>query len=299
VTGRELLLTPTGRLRAPWRLVLFALAVLASFVLVSALLDPALAAINRAAGTRITAVGWREALALLLAHALMLKWVERRSFADVWLDRGAARARVVTRGFAIGALAIGLPSLLLLGVHWLAPERSASGSWFGAAALLALTLAPAALFEELLFRGYAFQALRDGIGVAGALVATSLLFAAAHWQNPGANAEALVNVGIAGLFIGAVLLATRSLYAAWAMHFAWNWTMAALFHMAVSGQALPTPGYVVRDAGPDWATGGDWGPEGGAAGALGMIGGLLFLARGAGRRGAFTVRPAGRGETTA
>ena len=54
-------------------------------------------------------------------------------------------------------------------------------------------------------------------------------------------------------------------YAAWAAHFAWNWTMAVVFHVAVSGLPLESPGYRYVDAGPDWATGGSWGPEGGAA----------------------------------
>jgi hypothetical protein len=60
-------------------------------------------------------------------------------------------------------------------------------------------------------------------------------------------------------------------------HFAWNWTMAVLFHTAVSGLPLESPDYRYVDAGPDWATGGTWGPEGGAAGGLGMLGGLAYL----------------------
>ena len=66
------------------------------------------------------------------------------------------------------------------------------------------------------------------------------------------------------------LYATKSLYAAWMAHFAWNWTMAVVFHTAVSGYPMEAPGYRYVDAGPDWATGGDWGPEGGIPAALGM-----------------------------
>jgi hypothetical protein len=73
------------------------------------------------------------------------------------------------------------------------------------------------------------------------------------------------------------MLATRSLYAAWAAHFAWNWTMAAVFHMAVSGSGFPTPNYRVVEVGPDWLTGGSWGTEGGIGALLGMSAGLLYL----------------------
>jgi hypothetical protein len=60
-------------------------------------------------------------------------------------------------------------------------------------------------------------------------------------------------------------------------HFAWNWTMAAVFHVAVSGLPLEGPGYRYVDAGPDWATGGQWGPEGGLPAAVGMAGGMALL----------------------
>ena len=46
--------------------------------------------------------------------------------------------------------------------------------------------------------------------------------------------------------------------------------MAVVFHTAVSGLPLESPRYRYVDAGPDWATGGDWGPEGGIPAGLGM-----------------------------
>ncbi|MNC89195.1 hypothetical protein D3C83_50980 [compost metagenome] len=53
--------------------------------------------------------------------------------------------------------------------------------------------------------------------------------------------------------------------------------MAALLHVPVSGLPLDTPDYALVDDGPDWLTGGLWGPEGGAAGAAGMLGALGYL----------------------
>jgi hypothetical protein len=53
--------------------------------------------------------------------------------------------------------------------------------------------------------------------------------------------------------------------------------MAAVYHVAVSGLAVETPDYRIIDAGPDWATGGVWGPEGGMGAAAGMIAGLALL----------------------
>jgi len=74
-----------------------------------------------------------------------------------------------------------------------------------------------------------------------------------------------------------VLLATRSLYAAFAAHLAWNWTLVGLMHASVSGIPFTTPDYRVVDAGPDWATGGVWGPEGGVPAALGLVAATIYL----------------------
>ena len=62
-----------------------------------------------------------------------------------------------------------------------------------------------------------------------------------------------------------------------------------VFHTAVSGIPLEAPRYRYVDAGPDWATGGEWGPEGGIPAGLGMAGGIVYLfvlrGRGSRRRG--------------
>ena len=110
-----------------------------------------------------------------------------------------------------------------------------------------------------------------------AIGATSVAFGLLHLANNGANAESVTLVTLAGFFLAGVLYFTRSLYAAWMAHFAWNWTMAVLFHTAVSGYPLESPRYRYVDAGPDWATGGPWGPEGGIPAGLGMIVGIGYL----------------------
>jgi membrane protease YdiL (CAAX protease family) len=136
---------------------------------------------------------------------------------------------------------------------------------------------PQSLSEELMSRGYLFATAREAIGWRGALLLTSAIFGALHWWNPGADFRTTALVTLAGIFLGGILLLTDSLYAAWMAHFAWNWSMAAVLHTAVSGLPFTAPGYEVMDTGPDWATGGSWGPEGGAGAALGMIAGLWLL----------------------
>jgi hypothetical protein len=134
-------------------------------------------------------------------------------------------------------------------------------------------LLPAALLEELVTRGYIFAVLRETWGWKWTLMVTSVAFGLLHLQNAGVTVESVLLVIAAGLLLGGIMVAMRSLYAAWMAHFAWNWTMAVVFHTAVSGLPLESPGYRYVDAGPDWATGGPWGPEGGIPAGLGMGGG--------------------------
>lgn len=218
--------------------------------------------------------------------AFSLRFVDKRPWRDVWLSRDSARPSLLAYGFAIGAVAVSVPILALIGAHWLRLETSASGSLIGSGLRVTLFLLPAALFEELLTRGYILSVLRECWGWQWAVAATSVGFGMMHLANNGATVQSVALVTLAGFFLAGVLYATKSLYAAWMAHFAWNWMMAVFFHTAVSGYPLEAPRYRYVDAGPDWATGGVWGPEGGVPAGLGMCVGIgyLFVLRGRGSR---------------
>lgn len=279
-----LLRTPAGTLRAPWRIALFVMLAAALVVIATGAGNLIADAAGAGEAMRMLLAWSLSAGALLVAHVIMVAGVERRPLAFVALDREAMRPRALATGTALGALAIGVPSLLLLAVGWLRRVPAADGSWWSEAAVVAVLLLPAALTEELMVRGYLFQVLREGAGAGIALVTTSVVFGLLHLQNDGVTLQSIVLVVLAGVFLGAVLLRLRSLYAVWLAHWAWNLVMAAGLHAAVSGIAFPTPDYRVVDAGPDWATGGRWGPEAGAGAALGMSAALAFLFRRRARR---------------
>jgi membrane protease YdiL (CAAX protease family) len=177
----------------------------------------------------------------------------------------------------LGILPIAVPSLLLLAFGALRSVASPPGSWTAAAGLSFANLLPAAFGEELLLRGYLFAVLKEAVGARWTLISTSIVFGLLHVGNPGSDAQSIVIVMLAGFFLGSIFLATKSLYAATAAHFVWNWFMAAFLHTPVSGLPVSTPGYRVIDAGPDWLTGGGWGPEGGFAAAVGMFFVLVYL----------------------
>jgi membrane protease YdiL (CAAX protease family) len=270
-------LTPRAKqfLGAVWRIVAFyaiwwvALIVLgaaAVFTVGAKALDP-----------RDILIQWISLASVLVATWVMVRRVDNLPWAEIGLDWSAASPPTLIKGAAIGGLTIGAASLLLLATHMLRIDPTGPGSWWGQAGHSTIVLLPAAFFEELLMRGYVFAILRRAAGWKTALIVTSIVFGLLHVTNPGADAESILAVIVAGFFLGAVFLATRSLYAAGAAHFAWNWVMSGALHIAVSGIPSNDPDYRVVDSGPDWLTGGPWGPEGGLAAVAAMFVVLFYL----------------------
>ena len=278
--ARDFFFRTSGSLRAPWQWLGFLAILIVAWLVLLQLAAVAARAAHWTLGATTTTY-WSMLGALVVAHVVMLRFVDRRPWSAVGLARHQADWRRLLSGLAVGALGIGVPSGLLLVVHWLRAEPVAAPltSWLHFAAAMAAFFLPQALAEEMLVRGYLFSSARAAIGWPGALGVTSVVFGALHGFNPGADAQSIVLVTLAGGFLAGVLLLTDSLYAAWMAHFAWNWCMAAVLHAAVSGLPFAAPGYRIVDSGPDWITGGAWGPEGGAGAALGMAAGVWVLAR--------------------
>lgn len=212
----------------------------------------------------------------IVATFVMLR-VQRWPWSAVALDPDAAAPGLMARGAVIGGATIGIASLALLSIGMLQIVPTVPGSSLATAGRYALILIPAAFFEELLMRGYPFAALRRLAGWKVALIVTSIVFGLLHLANPGADGESIAAVMVAGFFLGVVLLATRSLYAAGAAHFAWNWVMAGGLHIEVSGLAAQDPDYRTIETGPDWLTGGAWGPEGGLVAVAAMFIAIFYL----------------------
>jgi len=74
----------------------------------------------------------------------------------------------------------------------------------------------APLVEELFFRGFLFEGLRDSwMGSVGAVLVTSVIWAAIHVQY---EIFQMVMIGVLGIMLGIAKIKTRSLYVTFAMH---------------------------------------------------------------------------------
>ena len=287
-----------GRLLWPWRLVAFCVFTGIALVFALSIVYPVAQGIAGLVGLRLIAYPWLVLLALVAGHALTRRFVDSRAtWGALGLGRASLRPATLLRGTLLGTLAILLPCALLLQLDWLRVLESDAGGWARSAAMTTLLLAPAAFGEELLLRGYPLLVVRERFGWQVAVAVTSVGFALLHVTNPGANGLSLSLVAMAGVFLGAIRVVTGSLYAAGLAHLAWNWVMAVVLHAQVSGLPSSAPGYRVVPSGPEWATGGRWGPEGGLFAAAGLCAALAVLfARPAGR--ALLALPIGRAETT-
>ena len=150
---------------------------------------------------------------------------------------------------------------------------------FGLLVLNLVTLAVAALAEEVAFRGYPFRRLIEAVGPVAATIILSLLFGLGHVLNPGASwASTLVTV-LAGLLLSIAWLRTRGLWLGWGFHFAWNASMGILFGLPISGLNDFASIVQTRAIGRLSLTGGDYGPEGAAFTAVVLLVGIALLVR--------------------
>ena len=258
-----------------WRIIAFYVICLATIFVLQSI---AIATVGSSAADPLSVTSqWISLASVIVATWIMLRRIDNLPWREVGLDRAAASPLVLVKGVAVGGLTIGLASLSLLATHMLRIDPTAPGSWWGEAGRSTIFFLPAASFEELFIRGYVFAVLRRAAGWKLALIVTSIVFGLLHAANPNPDAESILAVIVAGFFLGAILLVTRSLYAAGAAHFAWNWVMSGALHSAVSGLPSGDPDYRVVDSGPDWLTGGRWGPEGGLAAVTAMFVVLFYL----------------------
>ena len=169
--------------------------------------------------------------------------------------------RFAPRELAIGALfavaLIGGADLLIMAVT---PLRHIRGHGFPVVDTFAVFI-PGALHEELVFRGYPYQIVRQ-FNRPLAMVASSLVFAGLHGWNSDVTTLALVNIFLGGVILALAYERYRRLWMPIGLHFAWNMLSGPILGYDVSGF---TPGKSLLVAvvqGPAILTGGEFGIEG-------------------------------------
>lgn len=223
---------------------------------------------------------------LIPATWVFLRFLDRSGWAKIgarWPGRAdAADAADRGRGRALRqALLVPLATLLVIGV-WTAlvapfadlrieglSQAFLDGpSWWssqvGSVVLLALLLLGFLIqggVEEWVMRGYIYHALRERWSWWVSALTSSVLFSALHAMNPDISWIALLNIVLAGVILAQLVERSGSLWSATLAHGVWNFAVACLLSLNISG----VPFFQLLDvslAGQELLTGGGFGPEG-------------------------------------
>lgn len=217
----------------------------------------------------------------LIAGYLCTRFLEGLPWRSLGLTLHTGWFRDLAIGFAVGFVSLAIAvAIAYKGLHFsfttagLIPTvRSLIGSL--------VLLFVAALAEEAMFRGYGLQTLsRAKLAWLGVLL-TSVPFALVHLSNP--NVVPFVtfaNTALAGIWLAAAYLRTRSLWLPLGVHWSWNWALGWFFGLPVSGiNIVSSPLLQGEELGPKWLTGGSYGIEGGVACTISLIMVTFFLWR--------------------
>ncbi len=233
------------------------------------------------------------ALMVILTAAIVLSVF----LAGLAIDRRPLRAyglRLSRRwwtDFAFGLLLGGLLMLIIFLVELAAGWVTVTGfmrtdSTFWPEILLILVFGVCiGIQEELFSRGYFLLNLAEGLNgkrigprraLLAAFVISSIVFGLLHAANNNASLTSTLYVSAAGLLLGLGFVLTGDLAIPIGLPISWNFFQGNVFGFPVSGQQFGPTVIATQQSGPDWLTGGAFGPEAGVLGLLAIAIGIVI-----------------------
>lgn len=190
--------------------------------------------------------------------------LRQQSLANVGLNINSLWLKHLMVGSALGGMQVAIIVALMV------LTGAVQFQWDNSVVLSVLlmgfyTLFFAALLEEILFRGFVFQRLIDGIGFWPAQITLASLFSIGHISNPEVNQDTIIfatlDIALASILYGIAYIKTKSLALPLGLHFGWNWSLGNIFGFEVSGYAHQGILQPILLEKPAWLTGGGFGPE--------------------------------------
>jgi uncharacterized protein len=232
-------------------------------------------------------------LGIWLATLMTGKFIDRRKFQAFGLKFSKRWWLDLAFGLILGALLMAL--IFIFG--WLTgnvrvigffrpynPDLSFHSGFFQALVFFIFV----GIYEELLSRGYHLINLSEGFNhqsfgsrwaIVLAVLVSALVFGLLHIRNPNASWVSTLNITIAGIVFGLGMIFTGRLAIPIGLHITWNFFQGNVFGLPVSGVRNGATIIATEVVGPEWLTGGAFGPEAGLMGlvALLLAGLLIFL----------------------
>ncbi|MCG8484701.1 MAG: CPBP family intramembrane metalloprotease [Clostridia bacterium] len=212
---------------------------------------------------------------------LWVKWIEKRKISSIgFYKKGFIKKYFI--GFGIG-VAMFSSVMLLLSVtrHTVIVENPSMPVGLMSISSILIVLPGwmvQSATEEILSRGWMMNVLGARYNTGLALGVSSVFFALLHIKNPNVTIIAILNIILVGLFLGIYVIKTNDLWGVCGLHCSWNWSQGNVFGLQVSGLQIETGSILqLRLVGADWFTGGAFGPEGGIAVTLILVGSIILL----------------------
>ena len=172
---------------------------------------------------------------------LLILWIFKKNrpiLKEIWIKSPGNNGRLLFFGLFLGFALNGICVL----AAWLNKDISLTYDSFHPVSFLLLFLAVfvQSSAEELLCRGYLYQKLRQNYRhPAAAIFGNSLLFALLHLLNDGVTVLSIINIFVVGVLFSLIVYYLDSLWCAFAVHAAWNFTQNILFGLPNSGMVMP------------------------------------------------------------
>ena len=218
---------------------------------------------------------------MIAAVTILCQLLRRRPIFEVTGQPNICWLVQLGYGMAAGTTLMALPALVLTcvgAIHWQLGTSAVAPLISGVE-----TMAAVAIAEELLFRGFIFQRLFDGLGGWPAQLIVGGLFMLTHLNNPGMTGAtrfwAGVNIFLASVLFGLAFLKTRSLAMPIGLHFMANVTQGPILGFGVSGNGETGLFQPIFSGAPQWLTGGAFGLEASLPGLICVAICVLLLLR--------------------
>ena len=280
------------RLRAGWRITIFSISFLLLVAIAGLILQSTMPA-GPARGCISMLVVFLIALGTLV---LASRYVDHRKWKDLGYHFSKKWWQDFLFGLALGGFLICLIFIFEKAMGWVTvvdffrnQKTGYAGIPFWVPFVMGfIKFAIVGFYEETLSRGYQIKNLSESFyskkgsgrkAVIWAYILTSVIFGLLHAGNANVTVPALVNLVLAGLFLGLAYVLSGELAIPIGLHITWNFFQGLVFGFPVSGKLIDVSLVAFQLNGPALCTGGAFGPEGGVISTAAMLLGcaLVFL----------------------
>lgn len=291
-----------ARIRALWRILLHALivAILAAVLSVGvvsslkSLYDDGSISADKELFYMLVRIlgGILFTIGMLLSLKIAGKYLDKRKFDGFGYAVNSTWFKQCFYGLSLGAALMTCIFAVELGAGLITVDKFFYSGYDGVPAVLAFSYPVIKMicigtYEESLSRGYHLINIKEGFTGVGkinsnwaaaiAVFITSVMFGLFHLGNPNASIFGVLNTVVAGVLLGAAFIVTKQLAMPIGIHISWNLFQGMVFGFPVSGEAEKIRIISTTYTGPDWLTGGAYGPEAGLIGLIAILTGIIIL----------------------